>query len=124
MRSVEIGENISKATGDPSIMDVFDFETAMPEIADEQFVPTRWMSTTKQIAVKRKARSDAQAREDQVKSLPGQAAIMKANAITAKAQTGGNTGGTLSGTPAGGMPMLPGQDEPGGRAFGQPGGQQ
>jgi hypothetical protein len=119
MRSVEIGENISKATGDPSIMDVFDFETAMPEIADEQFVPTRWMATTKQIAAKRKSRSDAQQREDQVKSLPGQAAIMKANAITAKAQTGGNTGGTLSGTPEGGMPMLPGQDQPGGRAFGQ-----
>jgi hypothetical protein len=42
--------------------------------------------------------------------MPGRAAIMKAQAINTKAQTGGNIGGTLSGTPQGGMPMMPGQD--------------
>lgn len=118
MRTVEIAENISKADGDPSHMDIFDFEVALPEIADEQFVPTRWMSTAKKMAAKAKARQDAQERENQVKELPGKAAIMKAQAISDKAQTGGNIGGALSGTPAGGMPMLPGQTEPGGRAFG------
>ncbi len=53
--------------------------------------------------------------------MANEAAIAKAQAISAKAATGGNTGGTLSGTPEGGMPMLPGQSSPGGRAFGQPG---
>ena len=36
------------------------------------------------------------------------AAIVKAQAVAAKAQAGQNIGGTLSGTPQGGMPPVPG----------------
>jgi hypothetical protein len=83
--------------------------------------PEDWMSTPKEIAAQEKAAADAAKRDDYIKSLPGEAAKAKAAAIAAKAATGGNTGGTLSGTPEGGMPMMPGQDAPGGRSFGQPG---
>ena len=79
------------------------------------------MSTAKEIAAQEAAAAAAAKEEARVKSLPGEAAIAKAQAISAKAATGGNTGGTLSGTPEGGMPMMPGQNAPGGRAFGQPG---
>ncbi len=47
-------------------------------------------------------------RERQVKELPGKAAIIKAQAISAKAQTGGNIGGALSGVPPTQMPQIPG----------------
>ena len=40
--------------------------------------------------------------------MPAQAAIMKAQAISDKAQAGQNIGGTLSGMPQGGMPQIPG----------------
>ena len=120
MRTVEEAQMVVNVSGDNSLLDIFDFDTAFPEMASEQFVPPHWMADAKQIAQKRKSRAQAAERDRQVKELPGKAAIMKAQAITAKAQTGGNTGGTLSGTPQGQMPMMPGQQQPGGRAFEQP----
>lgn len=109
--------------GDPASMDRFDLNTALPDIADDTFVPLRWMASDDVVAQKAKGRAAAQKADNDVKSLPGRAAIMKAQAISAKAATGQNTGGTLSGTPQGGMPMMPGQVSPGGSAFGQPGAQ-
>lgn len=120
MRTVEMAKDVVQVTGDQSIMDIFDFEMALPEIAMEQFVPARWMAADQKIAAKRKQRAQAQERDAQVKELPGKAAIMKAQAISDKAQAGQNTGGTLSGAPIGQMPMMPGQSQPGGRSFGQP----
>lgn len=120
MRTVEEAKEVVSVTGDPSLMDIFDFETAFPEMATEQFVPPHWIASDAQVAQKRKGRAQIAERDRQVKELPGKAAIMKAQAIAAKAQTGGNTGGTLSGTPAGGMPQMPGQQQPGGRAFEAP----
>jgi len=114
MRTVEMAKEVVNVTGDPSLMDRFDFDSALPEIADDQFVPARWMASDDQVATKRKARAAQVERDQQSKELPGKAAIMKAQAITAKAQTGGNTGGALSGTPQGGMPILPGQSQNGG----------
>lgn len=121
MRTIEMAQAAIQAGADPEIMDVFDLDVSIPEIAEEQFSPANWMASPAKLAQKRKGRADAAERDRQVKELPGKAAIMKAQAISDKAATGGNTGGTLSGTPAGGMPMMPGQSEPGGAAFGQPG---
>lgn len=117
MRSVELAQATVAAGGSPDIMDVFDFDTAIPEIAEEQFTPARWMSSPKKIAERRKARQKQIERDREVKELPGRAAIMKANAISDKAKAGQNIGGTLSGTMEGGMPMLPGQGAPGGKPF-------
>lgn len=118
MRTVEMGQQIVNVTGDNSVMDRFDFDAAIPSIAEEQFVPPNWMASDQQVAQKRKARADAQERENQVKELPGKAAIMKAQAISDKAGAGQNIGGTLSGTPTSGMPQVPG-NPPG--TPGQPG---
>ncbi len=121
MRTVEMANEVAQATGDKSVFYNFAFKRAIPAMATNQRVPEEWMSTAQEVAAQEKAAAAAQAEENRVKSLPGEAAIEKAKAISAKAATGGNTGGTLSGTPEGGMPMLPGQNAPGGRAFGQPG---
>src|SRR5665213_2006913 len=114
MRIVEFAGKAVQETGDPGIMDIFEFDEAFPEMGEADFVPTTWFADPKKIAAKRQQRAQAQERENQVKELPGKAAIMKAQAISDKAQAGQNTGGTLSGTPAGGMPMMPGQTQPGG----------
>ena len=121
MRTVEFAKDVVEITSDPSLMDRFDFDEALPSMADDQFVPPEWMASKEQIASKAKDRAAQQKAENDIKALPGQAAMAKAAAIQSKAQTGGNIGGTLSGTPQGGMPMMPGQAQPGGRAFGQPG---
>lgn len=117
MRTVAMANESVKAGADPSIMDIFDFETAFPEIADDNFAPVSWMSTKQRIAQKAQARARAAAEDRRVKSLPGEAAMAKARAIQSKAGAGQNIGGVLSGTASGGMPMMPGQSEPGGRAF-------
>jgi hypothetical protein len=121
VKTVEFAENVAAQTGDVSIMDIFDFDVAFAGMADAQFVPPDWLADPKKVAAKRQGRAQQQAREQQVKELPGRAAMAKAQAIQTKAATGGNTGGTLSGVPTGQMPMMPGQSAPGGRAFGQPG---
>jgi len=117
MRTVDIANAVAQAMGSNEIMDIFEFDLALPEIAEDQYVPVRWTATDKRLAQKRQGRAKAAAEERRVKSLPGEAAMAKANAIQTKAQTGGNIGGTLSGMPEGGMPMMPGQNAPGGRAF-------
>ena len=123
LRLIEQTGAIIQQGGDPALMDSFDFDTALPEMADDTFVPVRWMADDKKKQEKAKQRADAQERENQVKELPGKAAIIKAQAIQAKAGAGQNIGGTLSGVPSGQMPMMPGQSQPGGSAFGQPGAQ-
>lgn len=121
MKVVQFAQGVAEATGDQEVMDVFDFDVANPAMADEFFVPVDWMADPKKIAAKRQARQKQVEQENAVKALPGQAAIEKAHAISDKAAAGQNIGGTLSGVPEGGMPMMPGQNAPGGRAFGQPG---
>lgn len=125
MRMVQFATEIANATQDPSIYDHFDFDVMFPDIAEDQYMPPHWMSNAQQRAQKRQGRAQAAERERQVKEMPGRAAIMKAQAVSAKAQAGQNIGGVLSGTPEGGMPQVPQQVPRGtpGRpgAFGQPG---
>jgi len=121
MRTRQMANESVQAGADPAILDIFDDEVAFPEIAEEQFVPTRWMADAKKLAAKKQARAKAAEEDRRVKSLPGEAAMAKARAISDKAAAGQNIGGVLSGTPEGGMPQMPGQAGPGGRSFGQPG---
>lgn len=109
MRTVEMAAQIANVSQDDSIWDNFDFDMAVPEMAMHQYAPPVWMADARMRAEKRQMRAAAAEREREVQEMPGRAAIMKAEAIAAKAATGGNTGGTLSGTPQGGMPMVPGQ---------------
>lgn len=121
MQMVEMTAQVAQSTGDSSAWDIYDFDTAGREMADNRGVPASWMSDEKQMQEKRKARAQAAEKQRQTQELPGRAAIIKANAISQKAQAGQNIGGTLSGSPEGSMPVMPGQTEAGGRAFGQPG---
>jgi hypothetical protein len=108
MQMVEMGAEVARSTGSDEIWDQFDFDTSWPEIAERRGVPVTWMSNDQVLAKKRKARQDAAAAKQRLLEMPAQAAIIKAQAIQAKAGAGQNIGGTLSGTPATQMPQVPG----------------
>jgi hypothetical protein len=76
---------IVNATQDPSVLDVFNFDVAVREIAMIQAVPERWLNDDATIQKKRKARADQAAQQQQIQSLPAQAAMIKAQATVAKA---------------------------------------
>lgn len=119
-RTLEMTQGLVAQGADPALLDIFDLDVSLPEIAQSQYAPARWMAAREKIAAKARARQQQQQQENYIKSLPGLAARDKAQAIVAKAQTGGNIGGVLSGTPAGGMPAVQGnpRGQPGMRGIG------
>jgi hypothetical protein len=93
IRSVETAKEIVNITQDPSYLDPFDFDVAVPEIASIQAVPEHWMADPQAIAQKRKNRAAAQQQQAQIQAMPAQAAMLKAQATVAKAQPGLGTQG-------------------------------
>lgn len=85
VRTVETVKELVNITQDPSLLDPFDFDTAIPEIAEIQSVPESWMAGPDAVAAKRKARADAQQKQQAVQEAPAKAAMMKAQAAQAKA---------------------------------------
>src|SRR5258708_24813619 len=59
-RLLESIKELGNITQDPSLLDPFDLDVAIPEIAQIQNVPEHWMSDAKAIEAKRKARAKAQ----------------------------------------------------------------
>ena len=110
MRLAEQLGQLSQQTGDPSVTDIITLgiRRAAPAMACNEDVDTDWLATDEELDAKVKERAQQAEREARAKELPAEAAIMKAKAISDKAGAGQNTGGTLSGTPEGGMPQIPG----------------
>ena len=116
MRAMENTKELVQITGDVSLLDPYNFDVIEPEIAEVQAVPANWMATKQQIDEKRKNRAAAQQRQEQIQAAPAQAAMIKAQAVMAKAR-GGQAGQAPQGQqmqgPPGGQPMNvnPGQQE-------------
>lgn len=91
-RTVEGVKELVNITGDPSLLDPFDFDTAIPAIADIQGVPVSWMADENQVLTKRQNRAQAQQQQQQIQAAPAQAAMMKAQAAQAKAGMGAPPG--------------------------------
>ena len=102
MRTVETALSVSSQMQDPSILDPFNFDVAMPAIAEIQSVPPSWMNDDQSIAQRRKARAQQQQQQQQIQALPAQAAMLKAQATVSKAN-GQPTPGQIAGpAPQGG----------------------
>jgi hypothetical protein len=84
MRVYEWALNVANAKGDPSILDYFDEEKIVPEIADIQGMPVRWMRAKDEVEALRQQRSEAAARQEAVNAAPGAAAMTKAAAVAAE----------------------------------------
>lgn len=80
MRTVETAMQVANSTQDMSVMDHFNWDVIIPEVASIQGVPVRWMSSLETIAQMRQARAEAQERMMQAQEAPGQAAQISAGA--------------------------------------------
>ena len=85
MRTLDMAHQIAMNTGDASVYDSFDLDTALPEIADINGSPVRWMADDRKKAVKRQNRAQTAQVQQQIQAMPAQAAMMKAQAVQAKA---------------------------------------
>lgn len=81
-RTIEGVKELVAITQDQSLLDRFDFDTAVPAIANIQSVPESWMSDDAKLAAKRKARADAAQRQEMIQAAPAAAAMMKARAAS------------------------------------------
>jgi hypothetical protein len=71
---VETAKEIVNITQDPSYLDSFDFDTALPEIARDQGVVERWLMPADKVAAKRQLRAKQEQTKMQIQALPNQAA--------------------------------------------------
>lgn len=92
-RTIEGVKELVAITQDQSLLDPFDFDAATRGIAEIQSVRESWMADDNMIATKRKARADAQKRQEMIQAAPAAAALAKARAMS-----GG--GGGLQSAPA------------------------
>lgn len=99
IRTVETAKEVVNITQDPSFLDWADFDAALPEIAQIQSVPERWMAGPDKIAAKRQQRAAAAQQQAQIQALPAQAAMLKAQATMAKNMPGIAPGETGMGGP-------------------------
>lgn len=83
MRMLETAIQFSTATQDPSALDWLNVDSAMPELADIQAVPARWVSTPDQVAQKRQGRQQAAETQQLIDAAPGIAGIAKATGLGA-----------------------------------------
>jgi len=101
VRTLETMRELVNITQDPSLLDRFDFDTAVPAIAEIQGVPESWMSDDNAVAQKRKARAQAAAQKQATDALPAQAAMIKARAVQAKSGVALSPGGQPQQQPQG-----------------------
>ena len=80
LRTVENVRELVNITQDMSLLDPFDFQAAIPEIARINNVPEIWMADPQQVAAKQRARAQAQARQEQIQAAPAAAALQSAAA--------------------------------------------
>ena len=85
MRTLETVLNVVNATQDPSHMDVFDLDTALPAIAEINAVPVSWMSDAARINSIRQARAQQAQIQQQIQAAPAAASMVKAGVDAKKA---------------------------------------
>lgn len=77
MRTLQWAGEIAAVTQDPSVMDHFDFDTIIPELADINAMPIRYISDEEQLKQKREGRQEAQETQQLIDAAPSMAAMMK-----------------------------------------------
>ena len=85
MRVLEQLREMVNVTQDQSILDFVDWDTMGVESWEIQGGPARWTLGAQDIAKKRQARAQQQAKQEQIQAAPANAAMIKARAVEAKA---------------------------------------
>lgn len=77
MRSIEMALNIANVTQDPEPLDHFNFDDALPEIADYMAVPARWMHDKAKVEAKRQTRGEQAQTSEMLQNAPALASAAK-----------------------------------------------
>lgn len=80
MRTYQWAAEMAAQTQDPSVMDWFNTDAIVPELADIQGAPYRWIRSNDEVESIREKRQVDQAAAQVTQALPGMAAMMKAAA--------------------------------------------
>ena len=84
MRVLEFSINLATQTGDVSILDHFDNDIIIPEVAHIQGLPERWLRGQDAIAAIRAQRQAQQQAEAANRAAPGAAALIKSAAVASE----------------------------------------
>jgi hypothetical protein len=77
MRALDVAANYAKNTGDPSPLDFFNFDVAMPEILDIQGAPTSWTRALDDVSKLREGRAQQAQTQMAIDAAPAAAGVMK-----------------------------------------------
>jgi hypothetical protein len=89
MRTFQYAVEMAAQMQDPSILDSFNTDVMIPEMADINGMPVRWLRTEDDIAARRQGRQVDQTAGQLTQALPGMAAMMKATSPDGTAPTPG-----------------------------------
>lgn len=78
MRTLESTLQVVNVTGNPSLLDHFDFDTIMPDIAEIQAVPAKWMRALEDVQAIRMDRAKEMQTQQAIQAGPATAALVKA----------------------------------------------
>jgi len=88
VRTFETVLPVVNITGDASLLDNFDTDTILREVAENNAMPAKWLASEDDVLEKRRLRAEQAEREAQTQEAPGQAALLNA---VAKGKTAGVT---------------------------------
>jgi hypothetical protein len=86
LRTLDIANQIANYSGDTSVYDYFAFDRMIPAIGTMNEMPVDWSATPGEVAAKQKNRAAQAQRQQAMQELPAKAAMVKAQAVAAKAQ--------------------------------------
>lgn len=89
MRTVQSCLEVAQVTQDPSILDHFNWDEIVPDLAAINAVPMHWMSSEQQMAQKRQQRAKQMQSQQAADQAPGAAAMMNAYSKMQKSGGGG-----------------------------------
>lgn len=78
MRALSTATEYAKATMDPTPLDWFNFDVAMPEVLDIHGAPTEWTRTMDEVIAVREQRAEQQQQQQMLEAAPALTGIMKA----------------------------------------------
>ena len=80
-RLMQVAVEVAANTQNPEPLDHFNWDVIIPEMADIQGVPERWMRSMDEVQALRQGRNQAAATQQLIAAAPGAAALVKAGAV-------------------------------------------
>jgi hypothetical protein len=78
MRSIELAMNIATQMQDPSYLHHFNFDVILPEVAEIQGMPSRWLNSMESVQALREQQAQAQQQQQAIEAAPAAAGMLKA----------------------------------------------